>query len=134
MKIAVVLAVALAGAAHAQTVYRCTGADGAIAFQDSPCEAGARGGQIDVPPINSFAPYPALLDRMADNASGRLTSNDILSMYGVPSAVNTTIVNGVVTKQYVFRDRGGTRYVYTRDGVQTGESFYERPRWPGRPR
>jgi hypothetical protein len=47
---------ALAGAAGAQEVYRCTLPDGSTSFQDTPCDAqaGQRGGRIEVPPINSF--------------------------------------------------------------------------------
>lgn len=122
-----IAAAALAAATtQAQTVYRCTKPDGSVGFQDYPCEAGQKGGQIVVPPINSFEPFPALIERMAANAAGGMNDYDRVAVYGVPQRTNTDIINGVTYEQHVYRDGDGTRYVYSRNGLVVGEQY--RPR------
>ena len=45
----------LIGSAHGQA-YKCTQADGSLAFQDHPCSAGAAGSKVDLPEAQSYAP------------------------------------------------------------------------------
>lgn len=50
-------AVLFLSAASAQTLYRCTGADGKVAYQDRPCASGAQQDkqQINVAPVDPAA-------------------------------------------------------------------------------
>lgn len=122
-----IAAAALAVAtAQAQTVYKCTKPDGSVGFQDYPCEAGQKGGQIVVPPINSFEPFPALIERMAANAAGGMNDWERVQVYGVPQRTNTDIIDGVTYEQHVYRGADGTRYIYSRNGRVVGEQY--RPR------
>lgn len=108
----------LAGAAGAQTIYRCTGPGGQPSFQQAPCDGDKRGA-IEVRPINSLEPFPALQERVARNAAGAGTMSeaDMVQALGHPSVVNTDVVNGQVTRQHVYQyGDGSRRYVYTRDG------------------
>ncbi|HEY6894767.1 MAG TPA: DUF4124 domain-containing protein [Rhodanobacteraceae bacterium] len=62
--LAFLLALTGAGAAHGATVYKCTGAKGAVSFQDRPCTANARQQTIAMPdpppppPPPPVAPLP----------------------------------------------------------------------------
>jgi hypothetical protein len=44
--------------AHAASVYKCRSADGAIAFQDRACPAGAAGSEVEIAPPPPVAPSP----------------------------------------------------------------------------
>ena len=44
--------------AHAESVYKCRGADGRIAFQDHACAAGAAESQVEIAPPPPVAPSP----------------------------------------------------------------------------
>jgi hypothetical protein len=50
--------IALTGAAHAATVYKCTDAKGAVGFQDHPCVANARQQTIAMPDPPPAPPAP----------------------------------------------------------------------------
>ena len=54
-QIALVLA---AHAAHAESVFRCRAADGAIAFQDRPCSNAASTSMVEIAPAPTFAKSP----------------------------------------------------------------------------
>lgn len=111
-----ILAALLASSATAQPVYKCTDDKGQTAFQQAPCAAG-KGGAIKVAPVNSFEPFPALLERMARNTSGAQSEADMIRELGYPAVTNTDTVNGVTTQQHVYRyPDGSARYVYTRNG------------------
>jgi len=114
--LAVALLILAAGHAAAQTVHRCTDDKGQAVFQQAPCRAGT-GGAVELQPLNSFAPFPALVDRMARNDSGQMTEEDMRRQLGNPLVTNTDIVDGVVTQQHVYRYADGSRrLIYTRDG------------------
>lgn len=49
---------ASARAVHAESVYKCRNADGAIAFQDHACTAGAAESQVEIVPSPPPAPSP----------------------------------------------------------------------------
>jgi hypothetical protein len=105
-----------AGQAPAQTVNRCTDAKGQTVFQQQACAPGT-GGVIKVSPVNSFEPFPALVERMNRNTTGAMTEEDMRRELGNPTVTNTDIVNGVVTQQHVYRyGDGSSRFVYTRNG------------------
>ena len=42
---------------HAQA-YKCRQADGSLAFQDHPCEAGTSGSTVDLTPVQGYSPGP----------------------------------------------------------------------------
>ena len=44
--------------AHADSVYKCRNADGAIAFQDHACASGAAESQVEIAPAPPVAPSP----------------------------------------------------------------------------
>jgi hypothetical protein len=44
--------------AQAASVYKCRGADGAIAFQDHACAAGTTGSEVEIAPAPPVAPSP----------------------------------------------------------------------------
>jgi hypothetical protein len=123
-----------ASAAAAQTVHRCTDDQGQAVFQQAPCPAGT-GDVVALAPLNSFPPFPALLDRMARNDSGQVTVDDMRRQLGTPLVTNTDIVDGVVTQQHVYRYADGSRrLVYTRDGevvaAQIRPAVHRRPTSP----
>lgn len=80
---------ATAPAAWCQPIYRCEASGAAVSFQDVPCDAGAgqHGGEVDLPPVNSFAPFPALLDRLALNERMRVARADGRSRHGAGSGM-----------------------------------------------
>lgn len=128
--LAVLLLTWQAGAV-AQSIYRCTDAKGQPVFQQHPCEPGA-GGRVEVRPINTVDGDPdgdrtlraqAARGQAVDLAIARgqvregMTDAEMSQVMGQPTAVNTSVVNGQVSRQYVYRyPDGSTRYVYTRDG------------------
>jgi hypothetical protein len=121
--------------AWAQTMFKCTGADGRVAFQQTPCDTG-RGGkaeQLQVPQTNVVEGNPAgdasLRAEASRSAAVRLaiargqlvtgmTEAELQQAMGQPTVVNTNNVDGRISRQFVYRlPDGSTRYVYTRDGL-----------------
>jgi hypothetical protein len=106
----------------AQQVYRCTGQNGTTEFQQRPCDGGAA---MRVQPGNTIQATP-LPSRAAEDrrALGEgLTDQEVRQRYGVPETINTDIVNGVVSEQYVIRNSNGTTYVYMRNGRSYAVQF-----------
>jgi hypothetical protein len=56
--IALLLLAVIAKPLHAESVYRCRGADGAIAFQDRPCAAAQAQSLVEILPPPPAAPSP----------------------------------------------------------------------------
>lgn len=125
---------AATGLASAQTMFKCTGADGRVAFQQAPCDT-ARGGKAEalrVPQANVVEGNPAGEASLRSEAAraqavrlalarGQLTTGmteaEVVQLLGQPAVVNTDNVEGRVSRQLVYRyPDGSTRYVYTRDG------------------
>lgn len=115
------LFLALAVPASAQgTIYRCKGADGRLSFQQTPCEAGTTGEQVEAKQVPTTELGANILQRAQRNAERRdqTTETDMLNQLGHPTVTNVDIVNGVETKQHVYRyPDGSARYIYTRNGV-----------------
>jgi hypothetical protein len=57
--LALVSLAVVAHATHAESVFRCRAADGAVAFQDHPCSAGAATSVVEIAPSPKFSPSPA---------------------------------------------------------------------------
>ncbi|MBC7940346.1 MAG: DUF4124 domain-containing protein [Chitinophagaceae bacterium] len=104
--ILVAIALAIALPAAAQTVYRCTGANGEPAFQAHPC---AGGKQIKIPETNVVDSRPdgeaglrALVEgERARNAQIRLgmTEKELVRAWGLPKKINTDLYGSGVQKQ-----------------------------------
>lgn len=118
-------------AAGAQTVYKCRQANGQVAFQQAPCD-GAGTGAMRLQSANVVEGDPAgdagvraqaARNQAVQRAVARgvvvdgMTDAEVRQVLGQPERVNTDVVNGVVRRQYVYRQGGDTRYVYTRDGA-----------------
>jgi hypothetical protein len=54
----ILLLFGMAGGVRAASVYKCTGAQGDIAYQSQPCPDGQQATVIDIPPAPAFAPSP----------------------------------------------------------------------------
>jgi hypothetical protein len=128
---------ALSGSAAAQTVYKCRQSNGQVAFQQAPCD-GAGTGAMQVQPANVVEGEPAgdagvraqaARNLAAQRAVARgqvvdgMTDSEVRQVLGQPETVNTDVINGVVRRQYVYRNGNDTRYVYTRDGVVNGVQY-----------
>ena len=119
---ALLLMLALPASAQA-TLYRCQGHDGRLSFQQTPCEAGMPGQQLPAREVPVTTMGDNIRELMERNASGRgqTTEADMVARLGQPSVTNVDIIDGVETRQHVYRyPDGTTRYVYTRDGVVWG--------------
>ena len=131
---AAVVAALWAGGSEAQQVYRCTDAAGQVSFQQRPCEAG-RGDAVRVPSANVLEVSPDVQRRIQRNASGAMSEADMVRQYGRPTSTNTTVMDGQVSRQHVYRrPDGSTLYVYTRNGdvyaLQHNEGTHLPPRQP----
>jgi len=111
----VLIACLAAPAVQSQTLFRCQDGQGGTSFQQMPCPAGT-GGQIEVRPVTTEMGQN-ILDRAARNARGEVSEDELLARLGPPTVVNTDVVDGVVTKQFVYRFSTGTQYHYSRDGI-----------------
>jgi hypothetical protein len=123
-----------AGAGAAQTVYKCTGVDGRVAFQSDPCQAaGASQQAISVPPAGgkpaqaenqSWRLQAAQLEKRTAIRMGTeqgypvpgMTLEELRLSLGAPNAVNASTARGS-SDQYVYRLPKATYYVYVRDGL-----------------
>jgi len=115
----------LAGAASAQTVYRCEGPGGQAVFQQHPCANGGRA--VDARPANSpMSTDSDVARRLARERQGTMTEDEMFQRYGQPVLTNTDHFGNSVSRQHVYRYAdGSSRYVYTRDGIVVG--MQERP-------
>lgn len=113
------LAVALlvSGAAGADTMYRCKTPDGSLALQQTPCSTKDAGERIKQRHVPTTEVGENIRARMQRNASGEMTEADLFARYGLPAIVNTDVVDGQVSRQYVYRFPTGTQYFYSRGGV-----------------
>lgn len=126
-----------AAPAAAQTLFKCTAADGRVTFQQQACASTQGHGQaVNVQPANVVEGDPAgdagVRASAARNAAVRsatargqlvygMSTQELQQVMGAPSVVNTDEFNGRVRQQHVYRSAdGATRYVYTQDGQVTG--------------
>ncbi len=121
--------------ASAQTMFKCTGTDGRVSFQQAPCDThkGAKAQEMAVPQANVVEGNPAGEASLRTEAQrsqavrlaiarGQLvtgmTEAEVVRLMGQPAVVNTDNFEGRVSRQLVYRyPDGSTRYVYTRDGL-----------------
>lgn len=117
------------GLASAQgTMFRCQGPDGRLSFQQTPCEAGTRGQEVERREVPVTTMGDNILARVQRNGEtrGQMTEADMIQRLGHPTARNVDVFDGVATIQHVYRyPDGSARYVYTRDGVVIGAQVRE---------
>lgn len=134
----ITLAALAALASPAWAVYKCTGADGRAAYQDTPCLAG--GQQVDIRASSGMSPAPApaspsrklgLSDVEFNKyfASGSpavgMSIAQLEQVFGYPATVNADNYSGIQKEQRIY-DKGSDRwYIYTESGVVT--SIQHRP-------
>ncbi len=70
---------ALVAGVRADPVYKCTDAQGDVAFQSQPCSAAQREGALDIPPAPAYSASPeyALTHDAGDHAA-HSTRNDVM--------------------------------------------------------
>ena len=127
------LALAWCVAPAAWAVNKCTGPDGAVIFQDTPCVG--KGETLNLRPGSGHSAASGSANRATDDvaatnrrvetlgAIGRgepligMTRGELDRAMGAPSRVNTGNYDGVQQDQLKY-DRGGrTWYVYTEAGI-----------------
>lgn len=107
-----------AAAAHAESVYRCRGADGALAYQDRPCAKAQGQTQVELAPVPPSAPSPdygAPAARTRTSADGRRAASPRRAA-SAPSSFECRATNGEVfyrhsacPKSIATRGEGGRR-------------------------
>lgn len=138
-----VAALQAAPAARADEVYRCTGAQGRVTFQQHPC-AGGEGdaSRVRIGTLNVAEGNPAgdarlraealrAFDARVAVARGQvvegMTDAELRRSWGEPRRINVTQTTHGTTVQYVYRlADGSTRYVYTTDGRVTAVQHHLR--------
>ncbi len=127
--------------AAAQSLYKCTGPGGQVAFQQTPCTGAGKAEQLQVPAPNIVEGNPAgeaglraaIQRREAARAAlargqviDGLSEREVVQLLGSPMVVNSDFVNGRESRQLVYRYAdGSTRYVYTRDGITYASQYRE---------
>ena len=120
--------------AHGQAI-RCTGADGVVRYQQTPCPGGkpvnmSGVGEADFTSQGALqarrevAQQQRASDVQANINTGRvgvgMTSLEAFQAWGSPSRVNSTVTARGSSQQWVYRrERGAADYVYVTDGVVT---------------
>lgn len=124
MKTALTLALVLAaGPALAQ--YKCTAADGSVAFQQQPCVAQAKAERLVLPPPppdDGRAAFRAAAARGAVRV-GMTRAEVDLAMGGPPEKINRSQVRGRAQDQLIYQLRTGPAYLYLEDGVLTSWQY-----------
>lgn len=116
---ALALVAAVIAVSPAWAVNKCTGPDGAVAFQDAPCAG--KGEAIEVKPASGST---STVSPRAANAMAQgkvfvgMTAAEVRRSWGTPTKVNTTVTGGSRSEQWVY-DRGNyvSQYVYLENGV-----------------
>jgi len=113
---------------HAQA-YRCKQADGSLGFQDHPCEAGASGSLVALPPVAGYSPGTSSassgFDRR-DQDSSRQRSNAQTDAYNAQVRADNQAIRcnaarqqlGILQEQrpvYNFDASGNRVYVEDKD-------------------
>ena len=130
--------------APAWAINKCTGPDGKVYFQDTPCAASHKGGEIAVNPSGGYDDQDAASranertqvqlakSRQRDAihqgiATGEpvigMNTDELQQALGAPSKVNAGNYGGTRKDQVIFYKPGGTWYVYTKNGIVESIQF-----------
>lgn len=95
----------------AWAVNKCTGPDGAVVFQDSPCGMSAKKAE----PVKIW-------DSKLTDGGGKvrigMTEEEVLRAWGKPDAINSTVTAMGVSKQLVYgQGLRRQQYLYIENGV-----------------
>lgn len=131
-----ILALAAAAAAPAHAINKCTGPDGKVVYQATPCTGAAGAAKVDLSgaglgdPQSPGASYwqreAAVIqrrDRIEQAIQGGqvivgMTAAQAARAWGQPGRVNTTVTASGARQQWVYGSgRRGQHYVYLDDGV-----------------
>lgn len=127
MKRLAALLILAAGSAQAQ--YKCTAADGAVSFQDSPCAQREKAERLVLPVVAPTVQRPAYI--LAAIAARKIVPGMTRAeldrvVGGDPDSFTRSMSADMVRYQLVYRTRGRTLYVYTEDGVVVSTQEVER--------
>ena len=93
----VLSAMTVAGVAHAQSVYRCRDARGALAFQDKPCAAGQAQNEVAIEPAPVYAASPEYgVDKPARTSRAARSSSRASARNAEPMSNECRADNGEV--------------------------------------
>lgn len=127
MKHAALVLVAITLPAHAQ--FKCTAADGAVAFQQAPCSGSERSEALVLPASSpeSERPYAIRWALANRRIIAGMTRDEIRRVtLAEPDHVNVTVAAGGRSEQHVYRRPGATVYVYLDNGVVSAVQSFER--------
>lgn len=103
-------------------VFRCVDAAGRTTYQQTPCEAGTRGRQVELTPDNGASQDSAALEAQwtAAAKSGQVVAGmprrHVRAAYGVPTEVRGGSASERASEVWVYRNPGGIRRVGFVDG------------------
>ena len=103
-------------------VFRCLDAAGRTTYQQTPCEAGTRGRQVELTPDNGASQDSAALEAQWTTAakSGQVVAGmprrHVRAAYGVPTEVRGGSASERASEVWVYRNPGGVRRVGFVDG------------------
>jgi hypothetical protein len=133
---AVLVALTCVAVVPAWAVNKCTGADGAVVFQDAPCQgkgealtvrpasgkaqpstgnSAAMKARSDLAAVNWRAEVRGAIERREPLVG--MTQSELLEAMGQPDRANLANYNGVPHNQLIYERGGRTLYVYTDAGV-----------------
>lgn len=137
-RLLIAVALALAAATSAHAVNKCTGPDGKVVYQATPCEGAAGGAKVNLSGAGQSDPQSpgssywlreaASLQRRdrIEQAIQRgqvivgMTAAQAARAWGQPGRVNTTVTASGTREQWVYGSgRQGRQYIYVDDGVVT---------------
>jgi hypothetical protein len=100
--------------AHAQSAYKCTGADGQAVYSQSPCSAAAE--TIRLPQRKE---PPSWWRMPAEMIEPGMSADDVSALWGQPTTVNRTMTARGSREQWVYRLGRLSRFVYIENGIVT---------------
>ena len=133
----VLLALVLSGSQNVHAQYKCKNANGAVTFQQIPCEVGtqqerirlyeATPSQANVTAAADYKIKASILERqrLIDLAISNgqpmvsMTRQELDRAMGGPNKVNAAQYGASLQDQIIYYRNGRTIYVYTKDGIVT---------------
>jgi hypothetical protein len=134
MKHVLMLALAFASSSSALAQFKCTAADGSVTFQQVQCPAADAGERLKInvqpTPEDSRPEYIRRAIAEQKIAIGMTRAELDRVMGTAPDSVNASLFPTGRHDQLVYRQPGGTLYVYTENGVVTAVQSTQTPPAP----